>query len=194
MKIRVIRFLQFITIAMIAVFVLILFEMMAGGSAAHALPEFAANTGEPCATCHVNPGGGGPRTLRGLLWSARGRPDKVPEIGNILIALGVADGVDLYDIACAACHGVSGEGLFGAALVSTGLSENSIRDVILRGKERSGMPSFNNRFTGDQIEALVKYIAGIASGSLEPAPISYPLPPAQLECMDNETLVKCGGN
>lgn len=194
MKIRVIRFLQFITIAMIAVFVLILFEMMAGGSAAHALPEFAAYTGEPCATCHVNPGGGGPRTLRGLLWSARGRPAEVPEIGNILIALGVTDGVDLYDIACAACHGVSGEGLFGAALVSTGLSENSIRDAILRGKERSGMPSFNNRFTGEQIEALVKYIAGIASGSLEPAPISYPLPPAQLECMDNETLVKCGGN
>lgn len=194
MKTQIIRLLQFLCTAVVGVLVIILFEILAGDSVAHALPEFAANTGEPCATCHVNPGGGGPRTLRGLLWSARGRPDKVPEIGNILIALGVADGVDLYDIACAACHGVSGEGLFGAALVSTGLSENSIRDAILRGKERSGMPSFNNRFTGEQIEALVKYIAGIASGSLEPAPISYPLPPAQLECMDNETLVKCGGN
>lgn len=194
MKTRIIRLLQYVSIAAIGVFVIILFEIQAGGSVAHALPEFAANTGEPCATCHVNPGGGGPRTLRGLLWSAQGRPDEVPDIGNILIALGVTEGVELYDIACAACHGVSGEGLFGAALVRTGLSENNIRDAILRGKERSGMPSFDNRFTDEQLGALIKYIAGIASGNIDPAPISYPLPPAQLECLDNETSEKCGGN
>jgi mono/diheme cytochrome c family protein len=194
MKIQLIRISQFFSIALIGVMVIILFETMAGGTAAHALPEFAENTGQPCATCHVNPGGGGPRTLRGLLWAAKGRPDEVPDIGNILIALGVTDGVELYDIACSACHGVSGEGLFGGALVSSGLSENNIRDTILRGKERSGMPSFNNRFTEEQLKALVRYTAGIASGSIEPAPISYPLPAGELDCRNNETSEKCGGN
>src|SRR5512138_2407057 len=47
---------------------------------AHALPEYATRTGEPCATCHVNPAGGGARTARSALWIAAGRPDKVPEL------------------------------------------------------------------------------------------------------------------
>jgi hypothetical protein len=47
---------------------------------AHALPEYATRTGQQCSTCHVNPAGGGPRTLRGLLWLAQGRPDQVPPL------------------------------------------------------------------------------------------------------------------
>ena len=68
-------------------------------------PEYATLTGEGCATCHVSPGGGGPRTLRGLLWAVRGKPAKVPTLPGVLIAPNVTDGAELYDIACAACHG-----------------------------------------------------------------------------------------
>ena len=73
--------------------------------AAHALPEFTERTSEPCAACHVNPGGGGPRTLRGLLWAARGRPDDIPPLPGKLISPDITDGLELYDIACAGCHG-----------------------------------------------------------------------------------------
>lgn len=44
------------------------------------LPDYAVRTGEPCATCHINPAGGGPRTPRGLAWVAAGKPEKVPEL------------------------------------------------------------------------------------------------------------------
>jgi len=43
-----------------------------------ALPEYATRTNEPCATCHINPAGGGQRTERGQAWVAAGKPDKVP--------------------------------------------------------------------------------------------------------------------
>ncbi|MFQ5436333.1 MAG: c-type cytochrome [Anaerolineae bacterium] len=159
----------------------------------HALPEYAARTGEPCAACHVNPGGGGPRTLRGLLWAARGRPDQVPQLGNILAAPGVTDGAELYDIACAGCHGLQGEGLFGTAIAGTGLRQSKIQSTILRGRERSGMPPFEGQFTDAQLEALVAFTAGIASGELEPPPMSYPLPPAQFGCEPAPGAAACGG-
>ena len=47
---------------------------------ARALPEYMARTGEACATCHVNPAGGGPLTARGSLWLAEGKPDQVPPL------------------------------------------------------------------------------------------------------------------
>ena len=120
----------------------------------------------------------------------------MPELGAILIAPGVENSVELYDVACATCHGVSGEGLFGTALTSSGITEDQIRSTILRGRDRSGMPSFDSKFTDSQLAVLVEYVAGIASGSIEPAPLSYSLPPAQFECDshyfdDSET---CGGN
>lgn len=194
MKGLLIKSIQLISLSIIGIIVILSVGIFSGEQSAHALPEFADYTGEACSTCHVNPGGGGPRTLRGMLWSAQGNPEEVPGLGNILIAPGVSDGVELYDIACAACHGVSGDGLFGAALVSTGLSERSILNSIVRGRERSGMPSFETQFTDEQFDALVTYVAGISSGSIEPAPIRYPLPPAQFECVNNETLASCGGN
>ena len=189
-----IRFAQWITLAVLAVAILFITGGVFGEKSAHALPEFADRTGEPCSTCHVSPGGGGPRTLRGLLWAAKGRPDLVPNLGNILMAPGVTSGIELYDLACSACHGNSGEGLFGTTLVSSGLSENKIESAILRGRERSGMPSFEGQLTIEQIKALVAYVAGIASGEFEPAPLSYPLPPAQFECSVNESSESCGGN
>ena len=39
---------------------------------ANAKPEFAAQTGKPCGTCHVNPAGGGKNTAFGLKFKANG--------------------------------------------------------------------------------------------------------------------------
>lgn len=54
-----------------------------------ALPEYAAQTGEPCATCHVSPSGGGPRTPRGQAWVAGGKTGSVPSLTQALELLGV---------------------------------------------------------------------------------------------------------
>lgn len=153
-----------------------------GVATAHALPEYASRTGEPCATCHVSPGGGGPRTLRGLLWAARGKPDKVPALPGILIAPGVRDGAELYDAACAACHGAKGEGLFAIGLAGTGISQPSIRSFIRRGISAFGMPAFEGQFTDEQLNTLVTYVEGLSNGEISPPPDEYPLPPAELMC------------
>jgi mono/diheme cytochrome c family protein len=54
-----------------------------------ALPEYASQTGEPCASCHISPSGGGLRTPRGLAWVAAGKPGAVPELTEALKSLGV---------------------------------------------------------------------------------------------------------
>jgi hypothetical protein len=59
-----------------------------------ALPEYAAQTGEPCATCHVSPSGGGPRTPRGQAWVAAGKSGNVPDLTQSLEMLGVKLNVD----------------------------------------------------------------------------------------------------
>ncbi len=166
---------------------------------AHALPEYADRTGEACATCHVSPGGGGPRTLRGLLWTARGRPDAVPELPDVLLAPGVTDPVDLYEVACAACHGPTGEGLFGTALADSRLREAKIRSSISRGKRRSGMPAFAGQLTDDQLTLLVSYVADLAANRVEPAPPRVPAPPGRLTCQATSGRVAavvrpCGAN
>lgn len=190
----VVRWTQYGAIALIAAFAFGLVILSGPTPAAHALPEYANRTGEPCATCHVSPGGGGPRTLRGLLWAARGRPDQVPSLPNVLIAPGVTNGRELYDIACAACHGAKGEGLFGAALTGTALREPKIRSNVLRGRERSGMPSFEGQFTDEQLDVLVTYVAGLASGEIAPPPDTYPLPPGKLVCPSNPAATTCGSS
>jgi hypothetical protein len=191
-----IRWFQWALLGLIGVATIFAAGLIFGEHPVKALPEFAENTGEPCSTCHVNPGGGGPRTLRGLLWSAQGKPDEVPELGDILIAPGLDNSVELYDVACATCHGSSGEGLFGAALTRSGITDEKIRSAILRGKERSGMPAFDSQFTSSQLDSLVTYVAGIASGEIEPAPLSYPLEAAQFECnaINEISGESCGGN
>lgn len=194
MKSSIIRSIQILAIGGVGVFSMLATGVILGETPAHALPEYADRTGEPCSTCHVNPGGGGPRTFRGLLWVAQGRPEAVPEMGNVLIAPGVNDGVALYDSACSSCHGESGEGLFGIALVSSGITEDKIQDTILRGRERSGMPAFEGLFTSAQLSILVEYVTGISSGEIEPAPLSYPLPAAEFTCDDQPDEPRCGGN
>ena len=60
-----------------------------------ALPEYSAQTGEPCATCHVSPSGGGPRAPRGQAWIADEKPGTVPDMLESLELLGVDLDVDL---------------------------------------------------------------------------------------------------
>lgn len=161
---------------------------------AHALPEFSARTGESCATCHVNPGGGGPRTMRGLIWAARGRADAVPELPGVLLAPDVEDGEELYQIACASCHGKYGEGMFGLRLVYSGVNEAKIRGNILRGRLQSGMPSFDGQFTDAQLKALIEYTFSLVNAEVTPAPSTYPLPVPQLQSDTPATPAPLGGN
>jgi len=169
------------------------FELSGGTHPAYALPEYANRTGEPCGTCHVNPGGGGPRTLRGLLWAARGKPDQVPEIPGLMAAPAeITDGAELYDTACAGCHGLQGEGLFAINLAQVGVSKTAIRSFILRGITTSGMPSFENKFTDTQLEALVSFVAGLSTGEIT-LQDKYPLPPAEFKCIPVAEADRCGG-
>ncbi len=187
-----IRLGQYLLIVLLASITVLIASAWGDHRIAYALPEYASRTGEPCATCHVNPGGGGPRTLRGLLWSARGKPDAVPQLPGILIAPGVTEGAELYDIACAGCHGRQGQGLFAISLVGIGVPETSIRSFVTRGIPRSGMPTFGGQFTDSQLDALVTFVAGLASGEIAPQPESYSLPPARFKCSPASASAKCG--
>ncbi len=188
------QLIPYLALSALAVGVYLLTASFTATPVAHALPEYAARTGEACATCHVSPGGGGPRTLRGLLWSASGRPDDVPLLPNVLLAPGVDDGAELFDIGCAACHGLQGEGLFGARLTSSGLAERKIRSAILRGRERSGMPPFEGQFSDDQLDALVTFVTGLSNDIIELPPLTYPLPAGELGCRSQVASATCGGN
>src|SRR5512133_797798 len=54
-----------------------------------ALPEYATQTGEPCATCHLSASGGGLRTPRGQAWVGSDKPGAVPALADALALLGV---------------------------------------------------------------------------------------------------------
>ncbi len=191
---RFVQILPFLGMAFMAAAVFFITSSATEVQPVNALPEYAVRTGESCSTCHVNPGGGGPRTLRGMLWSARGRSDAVPELPGVLLAPGISDGVELWDIACASCHGPQGEGGVGAPVAGSGLTANKIRSAIKRGRERSGMPPFDGQFTDGQLDALVDFTYGIANDVIEPPPPAYPLPPAELACQSPTAPASCGGN
>lgn len=67
------------------------------GRLAQALPEYSSQTGEPCATCHASPSGGGVRTPRGQAWVAQSKPGEVPDLVAALDALGVTLDVNEAD-------------------------------------------------------------------------------------------------
>ena len=194
MKAIIIKMIQWVILALFVVITIFAVGIIAGEPEVHSFPEYATRTNEACSACHVNPGGGGPRTLTGLLWTAQGRPDYVPQLENVLIAPGVEDGIELFDIACQSCHGSSGEGSFGLALTNSGFPENKIRSAILRGRDRSGMPPFEGRFTDIQLDILVDYVTGISSGEIDPAPIKYPLEQGHISCTNQLFSEPCGGN
>lgn len=157
----------------------------------HALPEFSDRTGEPCGTCHVNPGGGGPRTLRGLLWAAQGRPDAVPELPGMLISPSVTDGLELYDFGCAGCHGASGEGNSAIGLAEKEISKAAARSFIRDGIPDLGMPAYGDSLTTEQIEALAEFVSELSSGP--PLAVEYPLPTPEFTCQPIEPA-SCGGD
>lgn len=68
---------------------------------AYALPEYSAQTGEPCASCHLSPSGGGARGPRGQAWVGSGKPGQIPDLAASLEILGVELEVDeaLYSVA-----------------------------------------------------------------------------------------------
>ncbi len=183
-----------LVVSVLAVLGILSFILFWSATPGHALPEYANRTGEPCATCHVSPGGGGPRTLRGLIWASKGKPDKVPELAGVLAAPGATDGYDIYEIACSTCHGKHGEGLFGRELVNGGLSAGKIRAQILSGKVRSGMPAFDGKFTPAQLDALTTFVADMSSGAATPVPDSFPLDTGHLTCVPSVDNTTCGGN
>lgn len=185
-----IRFLQTLSIALLALIVYLGLRLSMGEQPVHALPEYAVRTGEPCAACHVSAGGGGPRTLRGLLWAARGRPDLVPELPGQIIAPGVEDAQELYDIACSGCHGFQGEGLFGISLADRGISQAAVRSFVQSGIPELGMPSFEGKLTDEQLHALTQFVAEMGEGQVPPN--EYSLPPPEFSCMP-VTGSLCGG-
>lgn len=71
-----------------------LFLALIPASTVDALPEYSAQTGEPCATCHISPSGGGPRGPRGQAWVASSKPGAVPDTLAALELLGVELTVD----------------------------------------------------------------------------------------------------
>jgi len=189
-------------IAWIGLGVLVGLLVFASRPTAHALPEYAARTGQPCATCHVNPAGGGPRTMRGLLWVAQGKPDQVPELpGSEEKATGGAalDGRTLFEKSgCSGCHGPSGEGGIGPALNQAELPAEEITQAVRNG--RGAMMSFNTDTLSDaELEAIVQYVQALGRGEGAAGPVldKRPLPPAQLACgssSDKAGRTDCGGN
>lgn len=160
--------------------------VFAAGQPAHALPEYATRTGQPCATCHVNPAGGGPRTLRGLLWLAQGRPDEVPPLpgGETETGEDALDGAALYQkFTCAACHGPNGEGGVGPALNQVELSADEIVRTIRDG--RGAMMGLGPEVVSDvQLGAVVQYVQALGRGEVQADVVleKRPLPPVQLTC------------
>ena len=71
-----------------------LFLAFLPASTVGALPEYSAQTGEPCFSCHVSPSGGGPRGPRGQAWVASDKPGYVPDTFESLELLGVELTVD----------------------------------------------------------------------------------------------------
>jgi len=187
-----IHYLQLLAIAGIALFIFL--AISSSSNSVKALPEYSHRTNQSCAVCHVNPGGGGPRTLRGALWAAQGRADEVPALPGVLLAPGVTDGAELYEIACSTCHGMYGEGLFGRVIANTGVKPEKIKSNILRGRLNSGMPSFEGMFTNDQLQMLVDYTSALATGKAEIPPAKYELEPPAFECSPLSLTETCGGN
>lgn len=169
---------------------------------AHALPEYAARTGQQCTTCHVNPAGGGPRTLRGLLWLAQGRPDQVPPLPGSGEEAGeaVLDGATLYQkFTCAGCHGPNGEGGVGPAFNQAELPVDEIVQVTRNGQ--GTMMGYKPDVMSDaELDAVVQYVRALGRGEVEAGPAleKRPLPPTQLTCGAGLSALPlrtdCGGN
>lgn len=190
------------SVAWIGLGILVGVLAFAGQRPAHALPEYAARTGEQCTTCHVNPAGGGPRTLRGLLWLAQGRPDQVPPLpgGETETGEGALDGAALYQkFTCASCHGPSGEGGVGPALNLIELPADQIVQVIRNGE--GGMMGYKPDVMSDvELDSIVQRVQALGRGEVQSDIVTERrlLPPGQLTCGPGSSASSprndCGGN
>jgi cytochrome c5 len=168
----------------------------------HAYPEYTTRTGEQCTACHVNPAGGGPRTLRGLIWIAEGRPDEMPALpgGDQKPADETVDGAALYDNRdCALCHGPVGEGDTATALTDREWPHDDLVSAIVDGvgtMKGYGAAAFSEA----ELEALVTYVQAIGRGEIYSTVVLKKrlLPPPQLPCSSNPISFlpgsSCGGN
>lgn len=190
------------SVAWIGLGVLVGVLAFAAQQPAHALPEYATRTGQQCTTCHVNPAGGGPRTLRGLLWLAQGRPDQVPRLpgSETEASEGALDGATLYqEFTCAACHGLNGEGGVGPALNQVELPADQIVQVTRNGQ--GTMAGYNPDVMSDaQLDAIVQFVQALGRGEVQAGPEleKRSLPPWELTCYAGlsapSARMDCGGN
>jgi len=176
------------------IFVVLLIVLLVETHPVNALPEYATLTGESCGVCHVNPGGGGPRTLRGLLWAARGKPVQLPALPPVLLAPDVKDSYELYRIACAGCHGTKGEGSSAMSLTGTGIHTTAVRSYLLKGIQPLGMPGFKGQLTDAQVDGLVNFVTILGDSTVPLPPDSYPLAPAQLQGKPGHAETESEGN
>jgi mono/diheme cytochrome c family protein len=76
-----------------------------------------------------------------------------------------SNGMELYSVNCAGCHGPDGRGLRGApSLVSGPLGALSVDELvpkISKGKPLAGMPRFRNDLTETQIRAMAGYVVSL---------------------------------
>ncbi len=192
------------TVAWVALGAAVGFLLFAVRPVAHALPEYATRTGESCATCHVNPAGGGPRTMRGSLWIAAGRPDQVPPLPGSpdqgSAAAAPADDHALYEkLACAGCHGAAGEGGAGPALNKAELPADQVTQVIRNGK--GAMMAYKASSMSDaELAAVVRFVQAIGRGEVKAQPKAglRTLGSVQAVCGAGQvitpTVASCGGN
>lgn len=167
---------------------------------AHAYPEYTDRTGQQCTACHVNPAGGGPRTLRGLLWIAQGRPESVPALPGSEKSAAALDGPSLYaQFECSRCHGPVGEGDVGGPLVDREWPTDQIIDVIRNGYE--SMKGYSPAVMSDEeMNALIPYLQAIGRGEVKASIVLQKrlLPPARFVCGDGgesqPSRSDCGGN
>jgi cytochrome c551/c552 len=169
----------------------------------HALPEYVTRTGQPCSACHVNPAGGGPRTVRGLLWVAQGRPDEMPPLPGAAEepAETTADGQALYEkFGCSACHGPQGEGGVGPALNQAEWAADEVARIIRDGL--GSMMAYKASVMSDaELEAIVQYVRTLGHDEAQARPMleKRPLPPPYVACGTEPPgtaprATGCGGN
>ncbi len=113
---------------------------------------------------YVTVAGGADKAGRvpGFLETARARltdPNApLPEDGLENVAASLVSGEELYTASCAVCHGSSGEGGSGPALVGKARAADvaNVQNIITYG--RGMMPGFSATLTPEQIEAVTQYV------------------------------------
>jgi mono/diheme cytochrome c family protein len=74
------------------------------------------------------------------------------------------EGEELYAVDCSVCHGASGEGGIGPALVGNefiaGQTEAEVADIVRAGRPDTAMPGFEGRLNDGEVAAIVAFLQG----------------------------------